>query len=103
VESQNYRGYLNQTARVTSTSLWVGAFSWEARDNGKPKPNYQLSHLWEPAEDHAFRVSYSVAHTIPALHSLNLNIVSRIPNVYGNPNLPPETLTSYETGIGELG
>src|SRR5258706_2043717 len=97
-ESQIYRGYLNQTARITSQILWVGAFSWDARDNGKPHPNYQLSQLWEPAKDQTFRLSYSVAHTIPTLTLLNANSPSRVPQIFGNPDLQPETITSYETG-----
>jgi iron complex outermembrane receptor protein len=93
-----YRTYINQTAQLTPHVIWVGAFSWDARDNGKPEPNYQLSHLWEPIQDHSFRLSYSVAHTIPTLRLLNSNNTVATPNVFGDPNLLPETLRSYETG-----
>jgi iron complex outermembrane recepter protein len=98
-EIQVYRGYFNQMARLTPHIEWVGAFSWEATDTGAPHPNYQISHLWEPVEDQSFRVSYSVAHTIPTLRLLDLNSVNGAgaPN-FGNPTLNPQTLTSYETG-----
>jgi len=99
VESQTYRGYFNQTARITPHVLWVGAFSWDASDTGKPQPNYQLSHLWEPVENHSFRVSYSVAHTVPTLNLLDImRQTPGSPTFIGNPNLLPETITGYETG-----
>src|SRR5206468_2357966 len=49
--SQSLRTYLNQTTQIVPHILWVGAFSWDARNNGKPDPNYQLSQLWDPIEN----------------------------------------------------
>jgi iron complex outermembrane receptor protein len=99
VQNQVARSYINQTARLTPSLLWVGAFSWETTYAGSPHPNYQVSQLWEPTREHSFRISYSVSHTIPSLRLLDLNSQTGggVP-LFGNLNLLPEKLTSYETG-----
>jgi len=100
VKSWLYRGYVNQTAQITQHLLSVGAFSWETRDNGKSDPNYQLSQLWEAIKNHTFRLSYSVAHTVPTASLLDRHQAATLtsPPVYGNPDLRPQALTSYEMG-----
>ena len=92
------RAYFNQTARIVPSVLWIGAVSFESRKSGKPDVNYQFSQLWQFAAAHSFRLSYSVAHTVPTLRLLRADTRIAGAPLTGNPGLRPQTLTSYESG-----
>jgi outer membrane receptor protein involved in Fe transport len=96
-----WSGYLNQSAQLSKTVSLTGGASWESSSVGAGglQTNYQAATLWAPLENHSFRASYAVAHTIPSLFTTAAHDqFNQVVLSMGNPELKPQTLTSYEIG-----
>jgi len=93
------RGFVSQMVAPLPWLTLVGAFSLEKNAGAKTRPAYQLSNLIRASREHAFRASYSVAHTVPptALTESNVAVLPGV-RLVGNPDLKPQRFTSYEAG-----
>jgi|SRR5579863_5251918 len=99
------RLFLHQSAEVLDRLTLIGAVSLERSTTGGTQPAYQAAAVITPARDHAFRVSYSFAPTIPDLFEFFANRQSAGPPtspvsiiLHGNNELQPQKLQSYEVG-----
>jgi outer membrane receptor protein involved in Fe transport len=97
--NRTLRGFVQQSVRIWEPLTLVGAVSLERSDTGGTQPAYQAGALINPIEGHTFRISYSVAPTLPNLYEKGVNhLPSPFARIVGNPDLKPEKLKSYEVG-----
>jgi len=94
-----YRGYLQEMVKPVDRLTLQGAASLESTNVNGLQPSYQAAALFAVARDQAFRVSYSVAHTVHDLFPLfaDSKLAPTVRSL-GNPALIPYKVTSYETG-----
>lgn len=93
------RGYIHQSIRISNPFTLVLAASLERSDTGGTQPAYQTAALITPAENHTFRISYSLAPSLPSLYEQAVNHQpSGFARIIGNPDLEPEKMKSYEVG-----
>jgi len=96
-----YRGYLQQTAKLTDSMTMQGAAALENSSGVGTEPSYQIASIYAPAPEHAFRASYSLAYThrdlLPAFGDMTL--AGGI-HLIGDPalNSTPYKFKSYQTG-----
>jgi outer membrane receptor protein involved in Fe transport len=93
------RGFAHQSAKLSDKLTLVGGVSLEKSDTGGSNLDYQAAAVFAHCEDHSFRVSYSLSHTIPSLIRERGDFTP-LPGtrILGNPGLEPEALRSYEAG-----
>lgn len=93
------RGFIQQAVGLIEEVTLSVAASIERSDTGGTEPAYQVAALYSPANDHAFRASYSVASTIPSLWEARVDRQSDFAVIMeGNSDLTPSKLRSYEIG-----
>ena len=94
-----YRGYLQQMVKPVNRLTLQGAAALESTNVNGAEPSYQASALLATAQDQAFHLSYSVAHTVHDLYPLFADSnLSPTTLSLGNSDLIPYKVTSYETG-----
>lgn len=93
-----WNGYFNQTLHIADNLALSDALMVEHNDvgSGSTQPNYQVSSLWTVVDKQTLRASYSVAHTVPSLFSAGADSRSGPVLILGNPDVKPETLSTYE-------
>jgi outer membrane receptor protein involved in Fe transport len=95
------RGYVHQTARLSPRWTLIGGVSLESPYYlGTRHADYQAAALFQAAERHVLRASYSMAHTNPGFTDADINYQS-IPGfvfVVPNPSLKSYELQNYELG-----
>ncbi len=95
------RGYVHQTARLSPKWTLIGGVSLESPYYlGTRHADYQAAALYQAAERHVVRASYSMAHTNPGFTDADSNF-QQIPGVVFL--LPNRSLKSYELQNYELG
>lgn len=93
------RGFTHHSAQVSDALTLVAGLSLEDSSVGGLQPAWQGAALYSPRENHALRLSYSHAPTVPPLFNkygdYRLSAAARI---VGNPDLSPQQLSSWEAG-----
>lgn len=98
-QNRIFRGFVNQHAQLSDRVIVTGGVSLEHSDTSGYEPAYQFAGVIEAAEDHAFRLSYSFAPTLPSLIDEHANSQSSPTSKrIGNPHLDSDHLSSYEIG-----
>lgn len=98
-ENALVRGFVQQSIAVVEELTVVVAASLERSDTGGTEPAYQVAALYAPGSNHTFRVSYSVAPTVPSLWEAEVDRQSDFTVIMeGNRGLKPSKLHSYEIG-----
>ncbi len=93
------RGFTHHSAQLTDALTVVAGVSLERSDVGGLQPAGQSAVLYSPRENHAFRISYARAPTIPPLFNKYGNFsLSATTSFLGNSDLAPQQLSSWETG-----
>jgi iron complex outermembrane receptor protein len=98
-EDTLWRGFLHQGIRVREGLDLTLAVSLEHTDTGGTQPAYQAAAVISPWDRHTFRISYSLAPTVPNLFvergnwQAENNVL-----IHGNPDMKSAKLQSYEVG-----
>lgn len=99
VDMELARVFASQTVKLGNKFSLQGALAWDHSNISHLKPSYQVAGLYRPAVEHTFRLSHSVAYTIPDAFPMFATLMTS-PTVLltGNPELPPYRVESYELG-----
>lgn len=98
-QNRIWRGFVHQSAQLTETFALAGGVSLEHSDTAGYEPAYQLAAIITPAAEHAVRLSYSFAPTLPSLFDKHANSLdSATKRRVGGPSLDADHLSSYEVG-----
>ncbi|MCM2304027.1 MAG: TonB-dependent receptor [Elusimicrobia bacterium] len=98
-QNEIVRGFTHHSARVTDEVTAVAGVSLENSQVGGLQPAWQASALWSPRENHALRLSYAHAPTMPPLFNKYGNYRLSAPlSLSGNAELSPQQLSSWEAG-----
>jgi iron complex outermembrane receptor protein len=93
------RAYTHHAVRLTDAVRATGGVSVENSDTGGTQPAWQAALLWSPDEEHALRLSYSLAPTLPPLFDKSADYrLSATKKFVGNPDLEPQKISSWEAG-----
>jgi iron complex outermembrane receptor protein len=94
-----YRGFVHETFRPASWATLTGGFSWEHSSLGGTEPAYQAAATVEPWTEQTFRLSNSLASTLPTFFGNRADYqVAPGVHISGNPSLNPSRLVNTEAG-----
>lgn len=104
VREDRFGLYIQDEWRATSTLTFVAGLRWDLHSELNPTYSPRLALLYKPNENHAFRISGSVAYRPPSI--LESRALTFLSDAFGSPvitalgsrNLNPEKIVSYELG-----
>lgn len=97
------RGFLSQRVPLSDLLTLAASVSLERSGTSGYEPAYQAATILSPEPEHAFRLSYAFAPTLPSLLDKGANFRTSATGArVGNPGLDSEHLHSYEAGYSGL-